>query len=352
MADNSSLSSDLLTETKPGQHPSAQRHRRAARAIAGAAGACVGGPRSPRHVRPHRRLVGAGSSSRTSPPSSIRASPTTNSRPSTLRGRGRHRPVARPGDELTHGRQTAPCWADHYVTLAIVIIVVVALLSAPCRLRRLAQQAPRRRSRRDVSRRPPVRGRQAMTNLLMRATGLVGLPVVTTTTGEDIAETRDVIYVPDQGRVVGFTLNKRGRFAGRLKNVLAMEQIARCRTRCRHGRRRLGARHARQAPTRPRMPRAATSSAIAVLTDAGKQLGIVRDLIVEMSQRRGHRLRTRRRPRTPAGRRRPAAASPAVDPRRLQRRAHGPGDVEEFIRDDLAGFGSAVNDFRARLREA
>ena len=60
--------------------------------------------------------------------------------------------------------------------------------------------------------------------LLLRGTDLVGLPVVTLA-GDDIAEVRDVLFDADAGRVVGFTLNKRGRFAGRMSEVLTREQI-------------------------------------------------------------------------------------------------------------------------------
>ena len=60
--------------------------------------------------------------------------------------------------------------------------------------------------------------------LLLRGTDLVGLPVVTLA-GDDIAEVRDVLFDADAGRVVGFTLNKRGRFAGRMREVLTREQI-------------------------------------------------------------------------------------------------------------------------------
>lgn len=51
---------------------------------------------------------------------------------------------------------------------------------------------------------------------LLRGTDLVGLPVVTLG-GDDIAEVRDVLFDGDAGQVLGFTLNKRGRLAGRLK---------------------------------------------------------------------------------------------------------------------------------------
>ena len=152
----------------------------------------------------------------------------------------------------------------------------------------------------------------------MRATSLVGLPVVTTTTGEDIAETRDVIYVPDQGRVAGFTLNKRGRLAGRMKNVLAMEQVHAV------GRDAVMVRDAAalDAPEGEAAAQDAKGRNVIgnrVLTDAGKELGVVRDLIVEMNRGGGHRLRARRRNRTAARGRCPAAASPSGDARRLQR---------------------------------
>ena len=46
--------------------------------------------------------------------------------------------------------------------------------------------------------------------LLMTASQIRGLPVVTVRGGEDLAEVRDVIYDPEAGRLVGLTLNKRG----------------------------------------------------------------------------------------------------------------------------------------------
>ena len=63
-----------------------------------------------------------------------------------------------------------------------------------------------------------------MTHLL-RAGDLIGLPVVSIATGEDLAEVRDVIYDGSEHRLLGFTLNKRGMFAGRLKEVLTAESV-------------------------------------------------------------------------------------------------------------------------------
>jgi uncharacterized protein YrrD len=59
---------------------------------------------------------------------------------------------------------------------------------------------------------------------LVRGTDLVGLPIVTLA-GDDIAEVRDVLYDADAGHIVGFSLNKRGRLKGRLKEVLTREQV-------------------------------------------------------------------------------------------------------------------------------
>ena len=50
--------------------------------------------------------------------------------------------------------------------------------------------------------------------LLITASQIRGLPVVTVQGGEDVAEVRDVIYSPEAGRLVGLTLNKRGFLAG------------------------------------------------------------------------------------------------------------------------------------------
>jgi len=60
----------------------------------------------------------------------------------------------------------------------------------------------------------------------MKTSEIIGLPVVTVDGGEDVAEIRDVVYAGDEGSLVGFTLNKRGFFAGRMRQVLSAETIA------------------------------------------------------------------------------------------------------------------------------
>ena len=60
---------------------------------------------------------------------------------------------------------------------------------------------------------------------LMRARDLIGLPVVSVTSGEDIAEIRDVVYDGEHHELIGFTLNKRGFLGGRLRAVLSGKSV-------------------------------------------------------------------------------------------------------------------------------
>lgn len=188
-----------------------------------------------------------------------------------------------------------------------------------------------------------------MTTLLMRATDLVGLPVVTISTGEAIAEIRDVVYVPDEGRVIAFTLNKRGRLAGRIKQPLPMDDVHAV------GRDAVMVRDASALDSGERAKAVVDETkgrnviGNVVLTDAGKQLGVVRDLIIEMTNSEviGYELDG-----DPALQR--AEGAPLLLPLPATLAVSGdvlmvPAVVEDFIRDDLAGFGSAVEDFRARL---
>jgi uncharacterized protein YrrD len=61
--------------------------------------------------------------------------------------------------------------------------------------------------------------------LLMTASQIRGLPVVTVQGGEDIAEVRDLIYSPEAGRLIGMTLNQRGFLSGRRRETLPAETI-------------------------------------------------------------------------------------------------------------------------------
>lgn len=77
-----------------------------------------------------------------------------------------------------------------------------------------------------VSAGPVSEGPDGGRPVLLRASALVGLPVVTVSGGEDVAEVRDVVYSAEQGRVLGFTLNKRGFLSGRMRSVIPAETVA------------------------------------------------------------------------------------------------------------------------------
>lgn len=59
----------------------------------------------------------------------------------------------------------------------------------------------------------------------MRGRDVSGLPVVDLSTGEDIAEIRDLVFDPAAGVVGGFTLAKRGFLGRRLREVLPVDAV-------------------------------------------------------------------------------------------------------------------------------
>jgi uncharacterized protein YrrD len=60
---------------------------------------------------------------------------------------------------------------------------------------------------------------------LLRGKDVSGLPVVDLSTGEDIAEIRDLIFDPAAGVVGGFTLAKRGFLGRRMREVLPVDAV-------------------------------------------------------------------------------------------------------------------------------
>jgi uncharacterized protein YrrD len=181
--------------------------------------------------------------------------------------------------------------------------------------------------------------------LLITASQINGLPVVTVKGGEDVAEVRDVIYSPEAGRLVGLTLNKRGFFAGRHHEVLPAEAI-----------------HAigkdavmildesslvppEDAPddiARPATERNVIGDD--VLTEGGVSLGIVQDLVLLVGSSGevvGYQIEK-------------PGEGPGYIPLPAQLAVSGtalvvPDITREFVRDDLVGLGAAVDDFRTRL---
>ena len=60
---------------------------------------------------------------------------------------------------------------------------------------------------------------------LMHGHELIGRPVVDGSTGDDVAEIKDVVFDPGRGEITGFTLRKRGFLGRRLKAVLPVDQV-------------------------------------------------------------------------------------------------------------------------------
>lgn len=197
--------------------------------------------------------------------------------------------------------------------------------------------------------------------LLLRATELTGKPVVSITEGQALATIKDVIYSPERGCLTGFTLNKfGGLFAGPLKVGLPLGAVVAI------GRDAVMVASAQVLVGEP--ARAVLSEAGSdnqrnvvgnqVITDAGDRLGAVTDLVLEAGV-----LRRSVGPSAPgqvvgyqllsddtAGRDDhqqfvPLPYTLAVSGSNLV----VPAEVRPFIRDDLSGFGGAVDSFRAQL---
>jgi len=195
----------------------------------------------------------------------------------------------------------------------------------------------------------PTRDRDAGSRLLLRATELAGLPVVSIAEGEALADVKDVVYNPDRGHLLGFTLNKRGFLRGPMKAVLPMSGVAGI------GRDAVMVTDADVCEEKGGLAAEAQSSAGRnvvgndVLTDTGHRLGKVTDIIVaaDGGEVLGYELEGDAKLQGHTGRPLflPIPAALAVSGTALM----VPATAEPFIRDDLSGFGAAVDEFRAQL---
>ncbi|MEP6799433.1 MAG: PRC-barrel domain-containing protein [Lapillicoccus sp.] len=191
-------------------------------------------------------------------------------------------------------------------------------------------------------------------NRLMRTSEIAKRPVVTMA-GEDIAQVKDIVYSAAGGSVGGFTLAGRGLLAGPLKQALAWTSVAA-----------LGADAVMVADASALDSRESVLDASAqsggsggdvlgsqVLTDAGTDLGRVVDVIIEVGvggtsqcdvvgyeieasealSGQGTRLLI------------PLPDTISVSGEHLM----VPASAKDFVRQDLAGFGAAVEAFRAQL---
>lgn len=181
---------------------------------------------------------------------------------------------------------------------------------------------------------------------LLRAGELPGRPVVTIG-GEAIAQIRDVVYDAGSGEVIGFTLAKRGIFSGKMKQRLPTHRVTG-----------IGP-HAVMIPDedvlagRDGLRQPADDRDVIgarVLTDDGRELGHVSDLVLRTQGNHadviGYEL-------DPAEGFRDSSSHVLLPlPDTLSASGDNlvvPAAAADYVRDDLAGFGAAVEDFRADL---
>jgi len=183
-------------------------------------------------------------------------------------------------------------------------------------------------------------------SVLLRAAELIKRPVVTLA-GDDVAQVKDVIYASGSGELAGFTLNGRGIFAGPMKKTLPWENV--------HGlgpaavmiadAESLGDRHAFDGE---REGAGGVVLGSIVLTRSGRNLGKVTDVILAVNEKATDAVGYEIEPSDAAAPRRQFVPLPdtlSVSGEALIL----PDSALDFIRDDLAGFGAAVEEFRARL---
>lgn len=187
-----------------------------------------------------------------------------------------------------------------------------------------------------------------MTSRLIKASDLAGLPVVTIDSGEDIAEIKDVVFDGTQHRLIGFTLNKRGWFRGTLRQDLPADSIAA-----------IGP-DAVMVVTEANLqepsasPAALTGDALThdvagdrVIAADGTDLGEVTGVILSTGPTPtavGYQIETA----DGAERFVPITAQLALSDTNLLI----PAEATAFIRNDLAGFGAAIDEYRAILDAA
>ncbi len=180
---------------------------------------------------------------------------------------------------------------------------------------------------------------------LLRAGDLPGRPVVTLA-GDRLAQIKDVIFDRGSGDLLGFTLNNPGFFSRGRGDALPMAAV--------HG---LGDAAVMVAdgevlvPADTVAPKGERSDsdvlADQVLTEDGKDLGTVTDVIVDPMARPpdvvGYEIETSDGRRVLV----PLPATLSVSGQRLV----VPAEVSDFLTDDLAALGPAVEALRKRLGE-
>lgn len=182
---------------------------------------------------------------------------------------------------------------------------------------------------------------------LVLASELTGRPVVAVDCGDDIAEVKDVVFDPVSRELDGFTLNKRGWFRGQSKATLPASVVTAI------GPAAVMVASADDLVAPADAPEALQGSddsisvlGSRVLSRDGEDLGEIADVVLE----------TGPAPRA-AGYRLEGEAGSVFVPIGAQMALSDdnlvlPEEARSFVRNDLAGFGAAVDDYRRGLDRA
>lgn len=119
-----------------------------------------------------------------------------------------------------------------------------------------------------------------MTAALMRGADLIGHPIVDASTGDDLAEVRDVMFDPAHGAITGFTLRRRGFLGRRMKLVLPIAAVAAVGTDAVIVDNDDALIDPDQAPDDATPNRAGDVVEDRVITESGRLIGTVRDVII------------------------------------------------------------------------
>ncbi len=198
---------------------------------------------------------------------------------------------------------------------------------------------------------------------LMRTSEIASLPVVTVA-GDDVAQVKDIVFSADGGAVSGFTLAGRGLLAGPLKqalpwaNVIGLGPDAVI----------IAGDDALEAVDTVLAAAASTNAGSGsggnvlgdrVLTDTGTDLGKVADVVIEYDNASGgpcdvvgYEIEASEALRAShsKGSKNTRLLIPLPDTLAVSgEHVMVPASAEQFVSNDLAGFGAAVQAFRSQL---
>ncbi len=171
--------------------------------------------------------------------------------------------------------------------------------------------------------------------------------------GEAVAQVRDVAFAGGHGDLAGFTLAKRTTFGGPMKEILAWPDVVSL------GPDAVMVNDEEALSNGPLAPGSSGDGDVLgdrVVTDGGVELGTVVDVIIEVTDGRAGVVGYEIEPGAGVDPIRGRRGRPLYIPWADALVASGeavivPAAAADYIADDFAGFGAAVEGFRSRLQE-